>query len=74
VEGAIKGIAIDYMKTEVNLRVSFRQVQEETGSNGGVSTEPCRLSYAENKITVIILFRSSNIRRFLVVIKQQLCA
>jgi hypothetical protein len=64
------GIAIDYKKIEIILRLSFRQVQKETESNGGICTELCRSEYAKNEITVIILFRRINIQRFLMVIKQ----
>jgi hypothetical protein len=44
--------AIFYRKSEINCRISVKQVREETERNGGTRTERCSLEYMINKISV----------------------
>ena len=51
-EGGIMDTAIGYSKSEINFRLSIKQIQEETWQNGGTSTDRCSLKYVMNKTSV----------------------
>jgi len=48
-------IAIFYRKSEINCRMSVRQVREKNERNGGTHTKRCSLQYVINKIRVYYL-------------------
>jgi hypothetical protein len=46
-------IAIGYRKSEINFRLSVRQIQEVTEQNDGIRTERCSLQYVVNVTSVL---------------------